>query len=97
MPPYHAGTGDADDFALFPMTLIVGLVILSILSWGIPWSLTGSDSAGSVVCSWSRSGSWIPEGRTACGTTFQVYQYIDFRETVHLRTFESLYAIQCID
>lgn len=37
MPVYHAGTGEGYDFELFLLTLIVGLALLVLLSWGIPW------------------------------------------------------------
>ncbi|GEM_PF-2409410 len=37
MPTYHAGTGEGYDFELFLLTLIAGLAILALLSWGIPW------------------------------------------------------------
>jgi len=37
MPLYLAGTGEGYDFELFLLTLIVGLAILVILSWGVPW------------------------------------------------------------
>lgn len=37
MPIYYAGTGESDDFGTFILTIIIGLAILTLLTWGIPW------------------------------------------------------------